>query len=199
MSQPRQGVMIAIDWENIRRGVQLYQRSVKPAQVCQAMHDVGGIFGEVGGGKAFGDWSLRPDDGREFAEHDIIPYHAPRTIAGKDRSDPAILLEVYEWIRDRDGCGTVLLGSGDADYQVWWTGPGPTGNVSCCAPSASRFHGTCWPPCRCFPWKPNWASRRRSTGTSMWMSPPRLRRPTMREATGSWNVSRDRCTSWKTA
>ena len=45
-------------------------------------------------------------------------YHAPRTSAGKDRSDPAILLEVYEWIRDRDDCGTVLLGSGDADYQV---------------------------------------------------------------------------------
>ena len=118
MSQPSPGVLIAIDWENIRRGAQLYQRSVKPAQLCQAMHDVGGIFGEVGGGKAFGDWSLRPDDGREFSEHDIVPYHAPRTAAGKDRSDPAILLEVYEWIRDRDDCGTVILGSGDADYQV---------------------------------------------------------------------------------
>ena len=70
------------------------------------------------GGKAFGDWSLRPEDGREFAEHDIVPYHAPRTSAGKDRSDPAILLEVYEWIRDRGDRGTVILGSGDADYQA---------------------------------------------------------------------------------
>ena len=70
------------------------------------------------GGKAFGDWSLRPDDGREFAQHGITPYHAPRTADGKDRSDPAILLEVYEWIRDRDDCGTVILGSGDSDYQV---------------------------------------------------------------------------------
>ena len=43
---------------------------------------------------------------------------APRTNAGKDRTDPAILLEVYEWIRDREDCGTVILGSGDADYQV---------------------------------------------------------------------------------
>ena len=59
-----------------------------------------------------------PDDGREFAEHDIVPYHAPRTSAGKDRSDPALLLEVYEWIRDREDCGTVILGSGDADYQA---------------------------------------------------------------------------------
>ena len=70
------------------------------------------------GGKAFGDWSLRPDDGREFAQHGITPYHAPRTADGKDRSDPAILLEVYEWIRDREDCGTVILGSGDSDYQV---------------------------------------------------------------------------------
>ena len=118
MSQSRRAVMIAVDWENIRRGAQLYQRRISPAELCQAMRDVGGVFGEVDGGKAFGDWSLRPDDGREFAEQDISPYHAPRTSAGKDRSDPAILLEVYEWIRDRDDCGTVILGSGDADYQV---------------------------------------------------------------------------------
>ena len=118
MSQSRRAVMIAVDWENIRRGAQLYQRRISPAELCQAMRDVGGVFGQVVGGKAFGDWSLRPDDGREFAEQDISPYHAPRTSAGKDRSDPAILLEVYEWIRDRDDCGTVILGSGDADYQV---------------------------------------------------------------------------------
>ena len=87
MSQQRQGVLIAIDWENIRRGAQLYQRRVGPAHLCRAMTDVGGVFGEVKGGKVFGDWSLRPDDGREFAEQDIVPYHAPRTAAGKDRSE----------------------------------------------------------------------------------------------------------------
>ena len=118
MSQQPQGVLIAIDWENIRRGAQLYHRNIRPADLCRAMQDVGGIFGEVAGGKAFGDWSLRPEDGREFTEHDIVLYHAPRTSAGKDRSDPAILLEVYEWIRDREDCGTVILGSGDADYQA---------------------------------------------------------------------------------
>ena len=118
MSQQFQGVLIAIDWENIRRGAQLYQRNVRPAELCRAMQDVGRIFGEVAGGKAFGDWSLQADDGREFTEHDIVLYHAPRSRAGKDRSDPAILLEVYEWIRDREDCGTVILGSGDAGYQV---------------------------------------------------------------------------------
>ena len=118
MSQQPWGVLIAIDWENIRRGAQLYRRNVRPAELCRAMSDVGRIFGEAAGGKAFGDWSLRSDDGREFTEHDIVLYHVPRTSAGKDRCDPAILLEVYEWIRDREDCGTVILGSGDADYQV---------------------------------------------------------------------------------
>ena len=118
MGQQRRGVLLAVDWENIRRGAQLHQRRVRPADLCRAMREVGSIFGQVLGGKAFGDWSLRPDDGREFSEQDIVPYHAPRTAAGKDRSDPAILLEVYEWIRDREDCGTVILGSGDADYQV---------------------------------------------------------------------------------
>ena len=118
MNENTTGVMIAVDWENIRRGAQLYQRRVRPSELCLAIRNVACIFGEVLGGKAFGDWSLRPDDGREFAQLGITPYHAPRTSAGKDRSDPAILLEAYEWIRDRDDCGTVILGSGDADYQV---------------------------------------------------------------------------------
>ena len=118
MNQRRQGVLIAIDWENIRRGAQLHRRRVGPAELCRAMREVGGVLGQVSGGKVFGDWTLRPDDGREFAEQDIVPYHAPRTAAGKDRADPAILLEVYDWIRDREDCATIILGSGDADYQV---------------------------------------------------------------------------------
>ena len=101
MNQQHDGVLIAIGWENVRRGAQLHQRRVRPAELCRAMREVGGIFGQLHGSKAFGDWSLRPDDGREFAEQDIVPYYAPRTAAGKDRSDPAILLEVYDWIRDR--------------------------------------------------------------------------------------------------
>ena len=118
MSQSARGVLIAIDWESIRRGTQVYQRTVTPAELCRAMREVGSIFGEVAGGKAFGDWKLWSDDGRQFTEQDIALYHAPRTSAGKDRTDPAILLEVYEWIRDRENCGTVILGSGDADYQA---------------------------------------------------------------------------------
>ena len=112
------GVLIAIDWENIRRGAQLYQKIITPQSAYDAMANVGKVFGEVLGGKAFGDWRLRPDDGPAFTQAGITLFQAPRTIAGKDRSDPAILLEVYDWLRDRDDCRVVILGSGDSDYQV---------------------------------------------------------------------------------
>ncbi len=118
MGRQSQGVLVAIDWESIRRGAQLYHRTVTPAELCRAMPDVGGVSGEVMGGKAFGDWTVRADDSRKFTEAGMVLYRAPRTGAGKDRTDPAILLEVYEWIRDREDCGTVILGSGDAGYQV---------------------------------------------------------------------------------
>ena len=118
MSRQSQGVLVAIDWECIQRGAQLYQRVVTPSELCRAMREVGGVFGEVAGGKVFGDWTVWADDGRQFTGEGMVLYHAPRTNAGKDRTDPAILLEVYEWIRDREDCGTVILGSGDADYQV---------------------------------------------------------------------------------
>ena len=96
----------------------MYQVEVTPQAVAQTMIAVGRIFGEVLGGKAFGDWSLRPEDARAFTEAEITLYHAPRTMAGKDRSDPSILLEVYDWVRDREDCGVIILGSGDSDYQV---------------------------------------------------------------------------------
>ena len=55
MNQRRQGVLIAIDWENIRRGAPLHRRRVGPAELCRAMREVGGVFGQVSGGKVFGD------------------------------------------------------------------------------------------------------------------------------------------------
>lgn len=118
MDESNKGVLIAIDWENIRRGAQLYQRSVTPQSLYDAMRNVGEVFGDVRGGKAFGDWGLRPDDGLAFSETGIQPYQAPRTMAGKDRSDPAMLLEVYDWLRDRQDCGVIVLGSGDSDFQI---------------------------------------------------------------------------------
>ena len=119
------------------------------------MTAVGRIFGEVLGGKAFGDWSLRPEEGRAFTEADIALYHAPRTMAGKDRS---ILLEVYDWPRDREDCGFIILGSGDSDYQVLVDRARARVAGSYCAPSARPWVVRCSPPRRCFRWRPSWAS-----------------------------------------
>ena len=115
---PGTGVLLAIDWENIRRGAQMYQQSVAPRALCDAMKSVGENFGEVLGGTAFGDWSLRREDAAAFTLAGIQPYNAPRTMAGKDRTDPSILLEVYDWVRDREDCQYIVLGSGDSDYQA---------------------------------------------------------------------------------
>ena len=82
---------------------------------------------EVAGGKAFGDWTLWADDGREFTEHGIVLYQAPLASARKDRTDPAILLEVYQWIRDREG------GLRHGDPGLWGrrlSGPGGPGQAS---------------------------------------------------------------------
>ncbi len=196
MSQQPQGVLIAIDSENVRCGAQLYQRDVRPAELCRAMQDVSRVFGEMVGGKAFGGWSLRPGDGREFAEHDIVPYHAPRTSAGKDRSDPAILLEVYEWIRNREDYGTVILGSGDADYQALVDRASFHGRrIVLCAFSQSVSRDMLARP-RYSRLRPSWVSSWRNMATSTWTSPRFLRRATP-ESTMSWNGSFGRCTSWK--
>ena len=117
-ASPKVGVLIAIDWENIRRGAQMYQQTVSPRALCDAMKSVGEVFGEVRGGKVFGDWSLRREDAAAFTLAGVEPYNAPRTMAGKDRTDPSILLEVYDWVRDREDCPWIVLGSGDSDYQA---------------------------------------------------------------------------------
>ena len=96
----------------------MYHQTVTPRALCDAMKTVGEVFGEVRGGKVFGDWSLRREDGASFSLAGIEPYNAPRTMAGKDRTDPSIILEVYDWIRDREDCQYVVLGSGDSDYQA---------------------------------------------------------------------------------
>ena len=82
------------------------------------MREVGDAFGQVTGGRPFGHWTPWAHDGRRFTEKSTALYHAPRTSAGKDRTGPAIPLEIYEWFRDQGDCGTVVQGSGDADYPA---------------------------------------------------------------------------------
>ena len=135
--------------------------------MCRAMRQVGGVFGQVAGGKAFGDWNGPwADDGRKFTDEGMVLYRAPRTGAGKDRTDPAVLLEVYEWIRDREDCGTVILGSGDADYQVLVDRARMYGKrIVVCAFSQSVSRDLLATAPLVSRWRRNWAFSWRSTAT----------------------------------
>ena len=84
--------MIAINRENIRRGANMYNLHIKPTQIQEAMTSVAEIFGSTLGDKAFGDWSIRPEEGEAFEEAGITLYNAPRAIEGKGRSDPCMLI-----------------------------------------------------------------------------------------------------------
>lgn len=111
------GVLVAIDWENIRRALPRFIEPVAPEQVCAAFAGVAARFGDYRGGTVFGDWTLRADDARVFESHGLQAYNVLRSRSGKDRSDPAINLEVYDWVRDRPDIETFILGSGDSDFQ----------------------------------------------------------------------------------
>lgn len=111
------GVLVAIDWENIRRGLAGFKERIGPEQVRNAFEEVAKRFGDYRGGTVFGDWTLRPDDARTFEDHGLQAYNVLRSRSGKDRSDPAIILEVYDWVRDRTDVDTFILGSGDSDFK----------------------------------------------------------------------------------
>jgi hypothetical protein len=111
------GVLIAIDWENIRRALPNFIEQVTPQQVCAAFKGVASRFGDYRGGTIFGDWTLRVEEARIFESQGLQAYNVLRSRRGKDRSDPAIILEVYDWVRDRPDVNTCILGSGDSDFQ----------------------------------------------------------------------------------
>lgn len=117
-AKERTGIVIAIDWENIRRSAMDYGLDLHPTGLCDVLFEVGTLFGDVIGAQVFGDWSLRMDDGSEFQENGVQPFQAPRTIHGKDRTDAVMLLEVWDWIREKEGLGFLLLATGDADFQI---------------------------------------------------------------------------------
>lgn len=90
---------------------------VTPENVCAAFQSVASRFGDYRGGTVFGDWTLRVEEARSFESHGLQAYNVLRSRRGKERSDPAINLEVYDWVRDRTDVDTFILGSGDSDFQ----------------------------------------------------------------------------------
>ena len=114
----RTASLIAIDWENIRRSAGAYNTAISPRELTEALVRVGRLFGPTIGGTAFGDWTLRPMDAEAFLKAGMNAYNVPRSTAGKDRTDPSVMLEVHDWLREREDCGFIILASGDSDYEA---------------------------------------------------------------------------------
>ena len=111
------GVLIAIDWENIRKGAQRMGLEIPAAQAAGVINSIATMFGQVQQATAFGDWTLRPQDAAAFRSSGVSAHHAPRSSAGRDQSDTSIILEVYDWLRDRPDCKYIVIASGDSDYE----------------------------------------------------------------------------------
>jgi hypothetical protein len=95
-------VMVFIDYENIRRGLaENFQEQIKPSQIVKTMSDLASEIGEFRGGMAFGDWTLRPEDARAIEEYGFQAYNVLLTRGGKDRSDPPMMLEMYDAMHEK--------------------------------------------------------------------------------------------------
>ena len=112
------GVLIAIDWENIRKGAQRMGLQIPAAQAAGAINSIATMFGQVRQATAFGDWNLRPQDAAAFRSSGVSAHHAPRSSAGRDQSYTSIILEVYDWLKDRPECSYIVIASGDSDYEA---------------------------------------------------------------------------------
>lgn len=118
MATRQELVMVFIDYENIRRGLaDNFQEQVGATQVIKAMSDLASEIGEFRGGMAFGDWTLRAEDARTIEEHGFQAYNVLLTRGGRDRSDPPMMLEIYDVIHEKPDISAFIVGSGDSGFK----------------------------------------------------------------------------------
>lgn len=111
-------VMVFVDYENIRRGLaDNFQERVGPDKIIEAISNLAQELGDFRGGIIFGDWTLRPDDARIIEEHGLQAYNVLLTRGGKDRSDPPMMLEMYDVMHERPEINTFLVCSGDSGFK----------------------------------------------------------------------------------
>lgn len=114
----QEGAMAFIDWENLRQSVSRnFAEKATPRHIIEAVRQ---IVEELGcafrGGCFYGDWARRDKDAREIHNHGLSPIHVVPTRRGRDRSDPKMILDMYDVIKERDDIGVFIVGSGDSDF-----------------------------------------------------------------------------------
>ena len=114
----QEGAMAFIDWENLRQSISRnFAQRITPRPIIDAIRQVVEELGcAFRGGSFYGDWSRRAIDAREIHNHGLSPIHVVPTRRGKDRSDPRMMLDMYDMIKERSDIGVFILGSGDSGF-----------------------------------------------------------------------------------
>jgi len=111
-------VMVFVDYENIRLSLaEYFVERVTPAQLVGAFRKVAEERGVHRGSVFFGDWGRRPTDARQIEENGAIARLAISKRSGKDRSDTAMMLDLYDAIKEKEDITAFVVGAGDADYK----------------------------------------------------------------------------------
>lgn len=111
-------VMVFVDYENIRLSLaEYFVERVTPAELVGAFKSVAEERGVHRGSVFFGDWGRRPADAREIEENGAIARLAISKRSGKDRSDTAMMLDLYDAIKEKENITAFVVGAGDADYK----------------------------------------------------------------------------------
>jgi len=109
-------VMVFVDYENIRRGLaNNFQERVGPDKIIGVISNLAQELGDFRGGTVFGDWTLRPDEARTIEEQGLQAYLLTR--GAKERSDAAMMLEIYDVMHQRPEINTFLVCSGDSGFK----------------------------------------------------------------------------------
>lgn len=110
--------MAFIDWENLRQSIgRNFAERITPRHIIEAIKQVVEELGcAFRGGCFYGDWARRDKDAREIHNHGLSPIHVVPTRRGRDRSDPKMILDMYDVIKERADIGVLMVGSGDSDF-----------------------------------------------------------------------------------
>lgn len=92
-SKPK-AVAVFVDYDDVgRRLKDNFGQDVAPVNVAKALHQIASEQGQFRFGEFYGDWSIRPEDGRAIEAQKFKAEHVIRTPGGKDRTDAAMLVE----------------------------------------------------------------------------------------------------------
>lgn len=115
---PQKEILMAhVDYENIRWRFRDYVEFITVEDVIRAFQAIGKEIGELRQMFFYGDWTRRAQDARKIEDCGCRAVTVLSKIHGGDRSDPTMILNMYDQSREQAETTAFLLGAGDADYK----------------------------------------------------------------------------------